>query len=236
MRLRDPNTTAEEFRSTSEEVLAAGEQQERLIESLLILARSQRGLDHHEPFDLAALASDVADAHQAAAAVRGVRVDVSVSSAPTYGDPYLAELLVSNLIENAINYNAPQGHVELLVQQSDQAVLQVGNTGPLVPADDIGRLLRPFQRDTIDRTGGHDGLGLGLSIVVAIAKAHGAVLDIRPAEAGGLVVKVAFPSARSSPNGLAGASPPRAGPETQIVRPDDPSSEGEAPKSRVTED
>ena len=208
MRLRDPNTTAEEFRSTSEEVLAAGEQQERLIESLLTLARSQRGLDHHEPFDLAAVASDVADAHEAAAAARGLRVDISVRPAPAYGDPYLAELLVSNLIANAINYNAPHGHVEILVHENDRAVLQVTNTGPLVSADDIGRLLQPFQRDTLDRTGGHDGLGLGLSIVAAIAKAHGAALDVRPEDAGGLAVRVAFPSAHSSPNGSPGANPP----------------------------
>ena len=219
MRLRDPNTTADEFRSTSEEVLAAGEQQERLIESLLILARSQHGLDHHEPFDLAAVASDVADAHQAAAAARDVRVDVSVSSAPTYGDPYLAERLVSNLVENAINYNAPHGHVEILVQDNDQAVLQVTNTGPVVPADAIGRVLQPFQRDTLDRTDAHDGLGL--SIVAAIAKAHGAGLDVRPQAAGGLAVKVAFRSARSSPNALAGASRPPSRSEGQIVRPDD---------------
>jgi len=221
MRLRDPNTTADEFRLTSEEVLAAGEQQERLIESLLILARSQHGLDHHEPFDLATVASDVADAQQAAAAARGLRVDISVSPAPTHGDPYLAERLVSNLVENAINYNAPHGHVEILVQENDQAVLQVTNTGPVVPADAIGRLLQPFQRDTLDRTGTHDGLGLGLAIVAAIAKAHGAGLDVRPEEAGGLAVKVAFPSARSSRNALAGASRPPTGPESQIVRPDD---------------
>ena len=221
MRLRDPNTTAEEFRCTSEEVLAAGEQQERLIESLLTLARSQRGLDHHEPFDLATLASDVADAHAAAAAARGLRVDVSVSPAPAYGDPYLAERLVSNLVENAINYNARHGHVEIVVQENDRAVLQVTNTGPLVPADDIDRLLQPFQRDTLDRTGGHDGLGLGLSIVAAIAKAHGAVLDVRPEGAGGMAVTVAFPSAHSSPNGSAGANPPATKPETESVRPDD---------------
>jgi signal transduction histidine kinase len=197
MRLRDPNTTADAFRSTSEEVLVAGEQQERLIESLLMLARSQRGLEHHEPFDLAAVISDAADIHATAAAARGLRVDLSVSPAPTHGDPYLVERLVSNLIDNAINYNNPGGDMALQTTTTadGHARLVVSNTGPEMPTAEIERLFEPFQRLSAARTNGHDGYGVGLSIVRAIAAAHHAQLTARPRQGGGLEIQVSFPAA-----------------------------------------
>jgi signal transduction histidine kinase len=61
----------------------------------------------------------------------------------------------------------------------------------------VQRLLQPFQRLAPDRTGGREGLGLGLSIVAAIATAHDAVLDIQPLEHGGLSVEARFPEARA---------------------------------------
>jgi signal transduction histidine kinase len=70
----------------------------------------------------------------------------------------------------------------------------VANTGPKVPADEVGRLLLPFQRLDAQRAAGGDGLGLGLSIVAAVAKAHGAALEIHPGEDGGLVVNITFPA------------------------------------------
>ena len=68
-------------------------------------------------------------------------------------------------------------------------VLCVSNTGPPVPAEKVDGLLEPFQR-LDDRA---DGFGLGLSIVKAIADAHGANLECRPGAGGGLVVRVTFP-------------------------------------------
>ncbi len=61
-----------------------------------------------------------------------------------------------------------------------------------MPAADIDRLLQPFERSAPSRTGHRDGIGLGLSIVTAIAKAHGAELVIHPGERGGLRVEVRF--------------------------------------------
>jgi signal transduction histidine kinase len=194
MRLRDPYATAESFRSTCEEVLTAGEQQDRLIESLLTLARSQRGLDHHESLDLAVIVTELAEAHQAAAAARGVRLDVHAFPALVSGDPYLVDRLISNLLENALRYNITDGSVRVLVQQQDgRPTLQVTNSGPHVPSDHIDRLLQPFQRIATERVGDNEGLGLGLSIVAAIATAHGAVLDISSKEEGGLDVTIGFP-------------------------------------------
>ncbi len=199
MRLREPEATVQSFRSTCEEVLTAGEQQERLIESLLTLARSQRGLDHREPFELAALVKDIQDTHQPTAATAGVQLYVSAEPALVSGDPGLAERLVSNLVENAIRYNHPGGCVKIIVRRwKSRAGLTVTNTGPLVSAAEVGRLLLPFQRSARDRVADDGGLGLGLSIVAAIARTHEAVLDVHPGEAGGLVVNVDFPLTSTS--------------------------------------
>jgi signal transduction histidine kinase len=116
------------------------------------------------------------------------------------GDRRLIERLVSNLVDNAIGHNVPGGRVQIRVDtRGGQAVLLVANTGSLVPPEQIERLLQPFQRLAPDRVGYRDGLGLGLSIVAAIASAHDAALDIRPREQGGLEVEVRFPLAHAEP-------------------------------------
>jgi signal transduction histidine kinase len=68
----------------------------------------------------------------------------------------------------------------------------VANTGPHVPADQVRRLLEPFQRRDAKRGHDREGLGLGLSIVAAIADAHDATLSVHPRPSGGLAVEVAF--------------------------------------------
>ena len=70
--------------------------------------------------------------------------------------------------------------------------LAVANTGPVVPADEVERLLQPFQRLAGDRVGHGEGLGLGLSIVAAIANAHDAALEVRPGADGGLEIRLRF--------------------------------------------
>jgi hypothetical protein len=87
----------------------------------------------------------------------------------------------ANLLQNAIRYNVPHGRVHIATGQSG---LRVTNTGPRVHADQVGRLLQPFQRLGEQRAGRHDGVGLGLPIVAAIAAAHGAALTARPGPEG----------------------------------------------------
>jgi signal transduction histidine kinase len=196
--LANPNATADTLRETCRRVLAAGAQQERLIEALLTLSRGQRGLDRHEPFDLAAVAREVLGTRHSEAQRHGLRIDTALTPAPTSGDPRLGERLVANLIDNAIRHNIRGGVVEVVTATSaGRAVVSVANTGPIVPPDEIGRLLQPFQRLTANRNGNDDnlGLGLGLSIVHAIAGAHGGTLDVETQPGGGLVVKVSFPKA-----------------------------------------
>ncbi len=188
--LSDPNASIESYRHTCEQLLAVGEQQERLIEALLMLSRSQRGVDSHQPVDLAAIAS------AAAAAVdhHGLAFDISIDPAHTSGNPRLVERLVANLLGNAIQHNVENGSVSLTTEtRGGRALLTVANSGPTIPPAELDRLFQPFQRLEGSRTNSH-GLGLGLSIVRAIADAHDATITTEAPADGGLRIQVSFPS------------------------------------------
>jgi signal transduction histidine kinase len=192
--LGDPHASADSLRRTCEQVLAVGRQQERLIEALLTLSRSQRGLDARLPVDLAAIAA------AAAAAVDhdGLTFQTQLDPARTMGDPRLVDRLVANLLGNAVRYNVPRGRVTVeTATRAGHAVLTVTNTGPHVPPSELARLFRPFQRLDLDRTSDADGLGLGLSIVDAVAQAHSATVTTHARPDGGLRIEVAFPAAAS---------------------------------------
>jgi signal transduction histidine kinase len=192
--LTHPQPTPALWRSTCERVLASSEKQARLIEALLVLARSQQELGHRETFDLASVTASVMRTLGQEATARGLTVSMAFQACSVSGDARLVERLVWNLGQNAIRHNCPQGRVQVAVgARSGRASLRVTNTGPRVPGDQINRLLQPFQRLGAQRSGRHDGLGLGLSIADAIAKAHGARLTARPGTEGGLDIEVSFP-------------------------------------------
>jgi signal transduction histidine kinase len=188
--LSDPHADAESLRETCEKVLAVGEQQERLIEALLTLSRSQRGLDRRERVDVRL----ITEAAVAAVDHDGLTVTTTLEPAATSGDPRLVERLAANLVDNAARHNVPGGRIDVeTATRNGDSILTVSNTGPTVPANQIARLLRPFQR--LDG-GQADGLGLGLSIVDAIARAHDATLTAEANDGGGLRIAVSFPAAR----------------------------------------
>ncbi|MFC8718783.1 sensor histidine kinase [Kitasatospora sp. NPDC057198] len=194
--LADPEPTVESLREAHERVLAAGAQQERLIEALLTLARGQAGIEVRAPFDLAALASEAVDARLAEAARRTVALRATAGPAIAAGHRPLAERLLANLVDNALRHNRPDGRVDVTTRTVDgRAVLVVANTGPTVPTDQVERLFQPFQRLDATRAARTEGLGLGLSIVRAIAEAHDAGLRAVPGPHGGLTVTVEFPAA-----------------------------------------
>jgi signal transduction histidine kinase len=192
--LIDRNATVDSYRATFEQLLGIRQHQARLLESLLTLTGSERGLDHSEPVDLSAVAKHVLAGCRAQIDRRGLDVGARIEPARTSGDPALVERLVANLFDNAADYNVDGGTVEISTGTEDgRAVVRVANTGPVIPAGQVDRLFEPFQR--LDRTAGPAGHhGLGLSIVRAIAAAHDARLTASANPAGGLDVRVSFPA------------------------------------------
>jgi signal transduction histidine kinase len=192
--LADPGAGVDSLRAACERVLAIGEQQEHMIEALLTLAHSERGLEHREPLLLDTLAGEELRERREEIERRGLRLESKLERAPTAGDRRLLERLLANLLENAIHHNRPHGWVTVATAlEAGAAVLTVANSGPVIAPGDAERLSRPFRRGGAQRTGDSDRHGLGLSIVSAIATAHGATLAVQPQAAGGLRVEVRFP-------------------------------------------
>ena len=210
--LRKPGPTQAFWRTTCERLLASSQQQDRLIDALLTLARSEAALDQHEHVDLRALVDRALVSPELGTTGSEPRVHTCLDPALVTGDPRLLERLVRNLLDNAVRHNIPDGHVEVTTKLRDRrAVLIVTNSGPIVPVSELERLLQPFQRAGNDRTSHGDGLGLGLSIVHAITTAHHADLTLTPQPTGGLRIEVSFP-ARPGQNGRSAHAVTRPGP------------------------
>jgi signal transduction histidine kinase len=207
--LANPEPDVAELRAMAEAVVQASRRTEALLASLMILARSQRGLLRSQPVDLATAVAAAAETAGAAAASEGVRLDSELEPAPVEGDAALLERLAANLLENAVRYNRPGGFVRVSTREGvGSAVLRVENSGPPVDREAAARLAEPFER--LSREADARGAGLGLSIVRAVSEAHGGSLLIEPPDGGGLVVSVRLPrrpaTAGGSQNGAARSS------------------------------
>lgn len=195
--LADPRASATTLRATCEELLASGRAHERLLESLLTLATSERGLEDRKPVDLSAVVQRVLERTRAEAASQQLELRADLGPATILGDGALVERLVANLVDNAVRYNHPGGIVEVrTVTDPEVATVSVANDGPPIPAGEIARVFEPFQRLEQGRTASGDAYGLGLSIVRAIAAAHDAELTVAPRAGGGLIVTVRFPAGK----------------------------------------
>jgi signal transduction histidine kinase len=193
--LADPYASVDRLRVTCEELLASGRDQERLLDALLTLATSERGLERREPIDLAGLAGRAIDVDREELGSHGLELIAELGPASVAGDAALLERLVANLLDNAGRYNHAGGRVELTTgTDGHSAVITVVNTGRAIPASEIERLFEPFQRLDEDRTGSDGHRGLGLSIVRAIAAAHDGTATASPRAGGGLVVTVSLPA------------------------------------------
>lgn len=168
----------------------AGADQERLIEALLTLASSQRGLHRREPLDLAQVVEEVLQDRP----VDGIAVESDLRPAWISGSAWLAARMVSSLVDNALRYNVADGRMSVTTGiDGGMPILRVANTGPLILREDAALLFQPFQR-LESRSADRDGHGRGLSVVMAIATAHDATVRVKPGPSGGLDIEVRFPS------------------------------------------
>jgi signal transduction histidine kinase len=188
------------------DVRTAVEQSQRTLDGLLALARSEGGLRERRPADLAHVAAGVLEGATDPAAARDVTLRQELRPAPVTGEPVLLERLVNNLVDNAVRYNVPGGHVAVTTGSADGwAFLRVANTGRPLPPDAADGLLEPFVRGA-EAQG--EGAGLGLSIVRAIVAAHSGELRALATPAGGLDVTVRLPFHSDTPPGASGPGVP----------------------------
>jgi signal transduction histidine kinase len=186
--LGKPNPTPEELVSMSADVRQAVDQAERLIDALLTLARNEQARAVSDPLDLATIAEDALDTRQA----DGITTLSTLNQAPVTGDGILLERLISNLLDNAEQYNYPGGTVSIATASDNgSSVLRVVNTGTVVPAEQVERLFLPFTR--LDDRTRHDGFGLGLALVRSITAIHGGTVNAVAVPTGGLDITVRFP-------------------------------------------
>ncbi|WP_328422488.1 sensor histidine kinase [Streptomyces sp. NBC_00443] len=192
--LSDPGAPME-LQQLGKTLLATNERSEQLVEGLLLLARSDNQIVERKPVDLAEVAEQAVDQVHAEAQAKGVMIRGEQKPAVVQGNGVLLERIALNLVQNAVRYNIPEGGwVEVTTEiQHGQAVLVVSNTGPVVPAYEIDNLFEPFRRLRTERTGSDKGVGLGLSIVRSVARAHGGHISAEPREGGGLVMRVTLP-------------------------------------------
>ncbi|MFG2358262.1 sensor histidine kinase [Streptomyces sp. NPDC048521] len=192
--LSDPNAPVE-LQQLGKTLLATNERSEQLVEGLLLLARSDNQIVERKPVDLAEVATQAVDQVHAEAEAKGVKIRGGRKPAVVQGNGVLLERIALNLVQNAVRYNVAEGgwvEVDTEVEHG-QAVLTVSNTGPVVPAYEIDNLFEPFRRLRTERTGSDKGVGLGLSIVRSVARAHGGHIVAQPREGGGLVMRVTLP-------------------------------------------
>jgi hypothetical protein len=193
--LGDPEASAADLRRMAGVVRDATRRSEALIDALLLLARSDRGLAATGPVDLAEVTADVLAQTAAEVAAGGLEVTTDLEPAPAAGDAGLLARLAGNLVQNAVRHNRPGGRVMVSTGTGPSgAFLRVGNTGEPIAPDEVETLFEPFVRKGQARTEG-TGIGLGLSIVRSVALAHGGRVSAHPRSGGGLDVELILPGA-----------------------------------------
>ncbi|GII31563.1 HAMP domain-containing sensor histidine kinase [Planotetraspora mira] len=175
------------------------DQVDRLLEGFLVLARTQHGdLSDRATISLGRVVSTALATRADDIAGRSLTVhdgDVH-DGAWTRGSRTLVSRMVENVIDNAIVHNHDGGWIRVAATADGAtARLVVETGGRVLDQEQLALLAQPFQRLGADRTGSDTGSGLGLSIVAAVATAHGGGLDLRARPEGGLRVTVSLPSA-----------------------------------------
>jgi signal transduction histidine kinase len=188
----DAPETSQDLHRLGQQLLRTNERNEKLIEGLLILAESDRGLPGKIPVRLDELAGSVLDSYVDLAAKHHVTLRRHLARRLVPGDDVLLEQLIGNLVRNAILYNEPGGWVE--VEVAAEPALTVTNTGQDIPAEAVPSLFEPFRRLGTDRVSHSGGVGLGLSIVRSVVTAHDGTVAARPRAAGGLILEVRLPA------------------------------------------
>lgn len=177
-------------RETMEATLAELERVQRTLGTLLQIAQTDgRGSEvTTEELDLAALAREMVELYQPEAGTHEISLEyIGLDNAAMRGNRQLLAQSIVNLVENALKYVPPGGHVSVDVSARDnEVILTVADNGPGIPAEDRERILQPFVR--LERDRGRIGSGLGLSLVAAVTRLHDGSIELLDNEPGLKVV------------------------------------------------
>jgi two-component system sensor histidine kinase BaeS len=186
--LADP--TPARLSSLHDEVLRLG----RVIEDLEALASAQAAGLHLEraPVDLADVATAAAALLQPRFDDAGLTLSTITTPASVSGDADRLHQITVNLLTNALKFTPRGGTVTLAVEPRDAlATLEVSDTGPGIPADELGRVFERFWRGTGAEHS--SGSGIGLAIVAELAKAHGGRVTVDSAPGRGATFTMTLP-------------------------------------------
>jgi hypothetical protein len=169
---------------------------DHLLDAFLVLARAQHGaLADAAAVDLGELIG--AALRERSAHLDGKELNVTVDVPPgtaAQGSPALLARLVDNVVDNAVTHNRDGGWITITGSAAEtETVLVVQTGGRVLDQREVDRLTRPFERLGDERVGSS---GLGLSIVAAVAAAHGGQVALLAVPEGGLRVSIALPAAR----------------------------------------
>ena len=183
-------TTGPECRSVIEAAIDETDTMLKTFEAMLRIAQIEAGARRarFSTVDLSAVTENVADAFAAVAEDQGRRLETSIApGVSVHGDGELLTQMLANLVENGLRHT-PAGTVltARLTKGADRVCLEVSDTGAGVPAEERARVLERFYR--LDRSRSTPGSGLGLSLVAAVAKLHGARISLEDNEPGLRVV------------------------------------------------
>jgi len=192
--------TLEQHREAMAEALEGIERLSNIVRALLLLSQSESGqlALQKTQLDLATLARDLVDQHQIPAEAQGVRLTADLPhSAKIVGDRTQIERLISNLLGNAIKYTPAGGRVNVrIADEGDNVKLVVEDTGVGIAPDHLPHIFDRFYR--VPSADPEKGLGLGLSFVAWIVKAHGGAIDVESRLQEGTKFTVTLPSGRAA--------------------------------------
>jgi signal transduction histidine kinase len=183
--------TAEQLELLSRQLLETNQRNEALIDGLLVLAETERGLLTRSPHRLDQVVASAICTLRSFADERAVRIDSELEPVEVKGEYPLLERLATNLVQNALKYNQRGGWVRISIDSS--ARLIVSNSGPLVAPEQVNGLFEPFRRASGDRLDHGGGVGLGLTIARSIVTAHGGSIIATANSTGGLTMEVRLP-------------------------------------------
>ena len=167
----------------------------RLVSDLEVLATADAAHFslRREPTDLGDEVRAAVSEYRPLFAEKSVRLEVESTPAPINGDPARLRQIVGNLLSNALKFTPSGGRVRVAVTtDSSRGILEVADSGPGIPEDEISHVFERFFRG---RAAGAAGSGIGLTVVRDLVKAHGGDVSAANATSGGATFRVTLPLA-----------------------------------------